>query len=78
MPDKEGIETIAELQRECPGVKIIAMSGGGRSANSARYLSMAATMGAGAVLHKPFDATTLLAAIDRLLSTPDANQTPRP
>ncbi len=30
MPEKEGIETIVELKREFPGIKIIAMSGGGR------------------------------------------------
>jgi CheY-like chemotaxis protein len=76
MPDKEGIETIAELQRDCPGARIIAMSGGGRSANSARYLSMATTLGVGAVLSKPFDSRTLLAAVDRLLAAPDAEQTP--
>ncbi len=28
MPEKEGIETIVELKREFPGIKIIAMSGG--------------------------------------------------
>src|SRR5687768_12074125 len=30
MPDKEGIETIMEIQRMRPELKIIAMSGGGR------------------------------------------------
>ncbi len=30
MPEKEGIETIMDLRREFPEVKIIAVSGGGR------------------------------------------------
>jgi CheY-like chemotaxis protein len=76
MPEKEGIETIAELKRECPGVRIIAMSGGGRPGSGAGYLSAATAMGVGAVLCKPFASTTLLAAIDRLLAAPDASETP--
>ena len=28
MPDKDGFETILELKRICPDIKIIAMSGG--------------------------------------------------
>jgi len=30
MPEKEGVETIMELKRDFPDVKIIAMSGGGQ------------------------------------------------
>ena len=31
MPRKEGIETIIEMKKICPDIKIIAMSGGGRN-----------------------------------------------
>lgn len=67
MPEKEGVETIQDLRRQFPGVKIVAMSGGGRSIDSGRYLATASRLGAGAVLSKPFDARALLGAIDRLL-----------
>lgn len=40
MPGKEGIETIIELRRDFPEVKIIAISGGGRIAPR-DYLAMA-------------------------------------
>ncbi|HSI08370.1 MAG: response regulator [Rariglobus sp.] len=68
MPEKEGIETIMELRKKWPGVKIIAMSGGGR-VTAASYLSIASRMGAGAVLNKPFSSYELETAICSLLPT---------
>src|SRR5665213_86977 len=53
MPEKEGIETIIEMRREHPDTKIIAVSGGGRIGN-ADFLSMATSLGAAAVIAKPF------------------------
>ena len=52
MPDKEGLETIRELRRKNPTLKIIAMSGGGSVAPE-DYLSMARTFGAAQTLAKP-------------------------
>lgn len=53
MPRKEGIETIAELRQNFPNVKIIAISGGGRTRNLG-FLEVAKKMGADAALAKPF------------------------
>ena len=53
MPDKEGLETIIELRKIDPDVKIIVMSGGGR-VNNVDFLEMAKKFGATATLKKPF------------------------
>ena len=53
MPEKEGIETIMELRRRKPGLKIIAISGGGRTGNTI-YLDLAKSFGATNILAKPF------------------------
>jgi DNA-binding response OmpR family regulator len=59
MPEKEGIETIRELRRLAPTVRIVAMSGGGTD-NDSIFLGMAMSLGADAVLAKPFRADELL------------------
>lgn len=66
MPDKEGIETIVEMQKLKPELPIIAMSGGGRG-NAADYLDMAAKLGARKTLAKPFSAQALLDAVKEVL-----------
>src|SRR5882762_4645380 len=45
MPEQEGIDTIIQIRRERPGVKIIAISGGGRIRNI-DFLEMAQSLGA--------------------------------
>ena len=67
MPNKEGIETIMDVRRQWPGVKIIAMSGGDRG-GSTSFLTMAEKLGADRVLQKPFRPTVLLAAVSELLA----------
>ena len=67
MPEKEGIETIRELRRDFPGLKIIAISGGGR-AGADGYLSVAKTIGADRTLSKPFDLKQILDTVGELLS----------
>lgn len=59
MPDMEGIETIRELKKLDPKVKIIAMSGGG-SVRAMEYLRMAAMLGALRTVEKPFDVREML------------------
>ena len=62
MPDKEGIELIIELKAINPDLKIIAMSGGGRT-GSTDYLALAREFGAEYVFEKPFDRGDLVAAV---------------
>ena len=67
MPDKEGIEMITELNRDYPRIKIIAMSGGGRTGPQG-YLEMAKYFGASRTLAKPFNHSDLIGAVQELLN----------
>jgi len=71
MPEKEGLETIAEIRALHPGQKIIAMSGGGRIGPET-YLAIAEGLGAARTLSKPFSIRELLSSVDALL-TPAAD-----
>lgn len=53
MPNQEGLATIMELRKAYPDLKIIAMSGGGARATM-DVLPVAAALGAGRTLRKPF------------------------
>jgi len=63
MPEKEGIETILELRRIWPEGRIIAISGGGRTAKKDDFLRIAKGCGADAVLAKPFEPEELVALV---------------
>ena len=69
LPEQEGIETIINLHRNYPDVKIIGMSGGGQAgpAGAELYLDAALTFGAHDTLQKPFEHTELLDKIDVVL-----------
>ena len=54
MPNKEGLETILELRKTRPDLKIIAMSGGGRL-HAFDPLKLARDCGANFVIAKPFE-----------------------
>ncbi len=69
MPEKEGLETITEFRRFFPGVKVIAISGGGRI-GPASYLKMATLLGADRAFAKPVDTSQLLATVEELLGPP--------
>lgn len=73
MPEKEGIETIRELRRDFPDVKIIAMSGGGR-VDPGEYLHFALKLGAARILRKPFRFHELLEAVRDVLEAPPRGQ----
>lgn len=62
MPEKEGIGTILELKQRHPHVKIVAMSGGGRTVNL-DYLGKAQKLGAHAAIAKPFTKDELLTVV---------------
>ncbi len=62
MPVMEGIETIIELRKLDPKVKIIAMSGGGQI-DAEKYLSTALSLKVNKVLKKPFSYKELLLAM---------------
>ena len=65
-PEQEGLETITALRRDYPGLKIIAISGGGRIGPEA-YLPAARELGADRVFSKPFDVRELAETVRELL-----------
>ncbi|MFP7755571.1 response regulator [Thermodesulfobacteriota bacterium B35] len=66
MPEQEGLETIGQLKKEFAGIKIIAISGGGRIGPEA-YLPAARELGADRVFSKPFDVRELVNSVRELL-----------
>jgi DNA-binding response OmpR family regulator len=65
MPEKEGLETIMTLRRECPDVKIVAVSGGGRIGPQ-DYLHTAKVLGVHYTFSKPFEMRQMLDAVRKL------------
>lgn len=68
MPRKDGLETIEELRRSFPSVKIIALSGSVEPVAGRNRLSAAGDFGAHVVLRKPIDLGDLLEAVTRVLA----------
>lgn len=66
MPEQEGLETISRLKKEYDGIKIIAISGGGRIGPEA-YLPAALELGADKVFSKPFDVQEVVSSVKELL-----------
>jgi len=66
MPEQEGLETISWLKKEYAGIKIIAISGGGRIGPEA-YLPAALELGADKVFSKPFDVQEVVTSVNELL-----------
>lgn len=64
MPEKDGIETAKQLRAQFPGVKILAITGGGREG---RFYFLVRALGADSVLQKPFTKQALLDAVRQLL-----------
>jgi len=66
MPEQDGLETIRELRRRFPTVKIIAVSGAQQKLNL-ELLYVAEKLGALRTLEKPFDIRKLVALVEELL-----------
>jgi len=64
MPNRDGVQTITSARIQFPGLKILAMSG---DRNADVYLRTAQSLGAQAVLPKPFDKKQLLAVVKKVL-----------
>ncbi len=65
MPEKEGVETISDIKKDYPEIKILAISGGGRACAQS-YLPLAKLLGADLTLSKPFVAQDLLELVQKL------------
>jgi DNA-binding response OmpR family regulator len=74
MPQKDGLETIMELRKKCPGIKVIAISGAGYGWGG-DYLAMSHKLGSDAVFPKPVDMKELEKTISHLLSQPPSGMT---
>lgn len=69
MPDKDGIECLLEIKRDCPDTKVVAMSEGKGPLKCAFVLHLAARLGADGVLAKPFTLRQLSRAVEGVLAT---------
>lgn len=67
MPRLDGIATIMGIRRIAPGVRIIAMSGGGRI-HALELLKVAGQMGADHVMAKPFTRNQILDVVGQCLA----------
>ncbi len=65
MPEMEGIDLIMTIRTRYPGVRIIAISGGGKI-DPNLCLNMAGKLGADRILRKPFGKSAILAAVSDL------------
>jgi len=69
MPNRDGLETIIEIRRKHPKVRILAISSGG-NIGVGNLLGMARVFGADETLAKPLSFTTFASTVNRLLETP--------
>lgn len=67
MPRKEGLETIMQLRKNFPDLKIIAISGGNPT-HGMSFLETAARLGAHRTMAKPFSMEEMRDAIAELLA----------
>lgn len=63
MPEKEGRETIRDVHRRFPRMRIVAVSGGLNGLDAGQWTRLALVLGATAALTKPVVREALLAAV---------------
>ncbi|MFC1834834.1 response regulator [Thermodesulfobacteriota bacterium] len=68
MPEKDGMDTIMELRKDYPQIKIIAVSGGGKIGPYS-YLMLAQRFGAEKILSKPVRRQKLLDTVREVLDS---------
>jgi CheY-like chemotaxis protein len=66
MPDEDGLKVIMKIRELKKGIKVIAISGGGK-AGPGSYLNLAKALGANAVYSKPFSINDMMLKIEELL-----------
>jgi DNA-binding NtrC family response regulator len=67
MPEKDGIQTIIELLTHTPGIRIIAMSGGGQT-KRLDLLGNMALLGSVHTIEKPFTLAEMMSVVTRALN----------
>jgi DNA-binding response OmpR family regulator len=66
MPDEDGLKVIMKIKEIKPGIKIIAISGGGK-AGPGNYLNLAKALGADEIFSKPFSINELVKKVEILI-----------
>lgn len=74
MPVREGIETILEIRRRWPEVRVIAMSGGASRLGACGLLDLASGLGAHRTLPKAIVPELLVASVREQLSAAAASE----
>ncbi len=67
MPEEDGLKVIMKFRELKSGIRIIAISGGGK-AGPGSYLNLAKALGADDIYSKPFSINDMIARIEELLS----------
>lgn len=68
MPEDDGVAVAKQVPGIQPGIKVLAISGGGPSMPADWSLKLMEMFGVDAALHKPFEEDELIGVVDQLLT----------